>query len=198
MKRGILPLAILAILGVLAVWVVLYVISPKGGEFRLTDGLVAQAVEPEAPMVATLVTDPFFHPAIQPILPPSPPSGPMPGSLSSSGPPSRPLQPVFEGPLTVSPSPQPPQPLPGAFPSPASPSRPPVETESPVRVSLQGVVVGDRPAAFLRVNDSPSTKAQAGALLQDGITVLSISENEVTVSRRGKTLKLKPGQAENL
>lgn len=198
MKRGFLPLVVTAVLAVLAGWLAFSVISPKSSELRLSDGLEAQTVEPEAPMVATLITDPFFHPSIQPILPPTPPAGPMPGSAASSGPPTRPLQPVFEGPLTVSPSPQPPQPLPGAFPAQNPSSQPRVETESPVRISLLGVVVGDRPAAFVRVNDSPSTKAQAGAQLQDGITVLTISENEVTVSRKGKTLTLKPGQVENL
>lgn len=198
MKRGILPLLVLGVLGVLTVWLVLSSISPKSGEIMHKDGRDVLGDVPEPPMVATLITDPFFHPAIQPVLPPTHQADPMQGSLSNAAASSRPMQPIIEGPLTVSPSPQPPQPLPGAFPSRPASVQPQVETDSPVRISLQGVVVGDRPAAFLRVNDSPSVKAQAGAQLKEGITVLTISENEVTVSRKGKTLTLKPGQAENL
>ncbi len=198
MKRRITPFLAFAAFGAIGLWLVLLVISPKSDNLGLTKGLEGLNAAPEPPLVASLITDPFFHPAIQPVLPPAAPADANQGSLSSTGHSTQPVQPVVGGPLTIYPSPQPPQPLPGTFPAPDSSSRPPVETGSPVRISLQGVVVGDRPAAFLRVNDSPSAKAQAGAQLQDGITVLTISDNEVTVSRKGKTLTLKPGQVENL
>lgn len=164
----------------------------------------SRAINEEAPKAAALVTDPFFHPAVQQVLPASSTSEFLKGAIQPQAAQNEPLRPIVQGPIAVLPGQtRQPDPLPGQFPSraaaaPAPPVPPAAEAVTPVKISLQGLVVGDKPAAFVRVNDSASQKVVAGSTLMDGITVLEISEKHMTVSRKGRTLKLTPGQSENL
>lgn len=154
----------------------------------------------EAPRVATLVTDPFFHPAVQQVLPAGASPDPLKGSLQPMPSQAEPLQPFIQGPIVAYPNrPQGPGALPGQIPSRPAASDPVVEPPvALVKITLQGLVVGERPAAFLRIDDSACQKVMAGSALKDGITVLEISDKHVTLSRKGKTLTLLPGQSENL
>lgn len=154
----------------------------------------------DAPRVATLITDPFFHPAVQQVLPAGSPPDPLKGALQPMPSQTEPLRPIVQGPLMAYPSPpQQPSPLAGQLPSrPAEAAPPAAQPEPPIKIALQGLVVGERPSAFLRINDAPSQKVMAGTTLKDGITILEISDKHMTVSRNGKTMKLIPGQSENL
>ena len=172
--------------------------------------------------VPTVNTDPFFHPSVQEVAPNGAPTGavspvgpnttvtpPMSGNLSGGNAPMQVPAPAFSEPYAGAPPSGPGlQPLQGTLP-PQMPDQPngqaaspPNQTvtqpEVPVKVLVQGLVISSSPSAFVRINEGTSLKVTAGTKLEGGIVVLEISEQTVTLSRKGKKYTLRPGQAENL
>lgn len=201
MKQNLkLVLASVLLVCVLAYLAVTLLSSSGGAKPQDQTALSQPEFAEELPRVATLITDPFFHPAVQEVLPSAGPE--LTGALQPIPGPTSPVTPVISGPMIAYPNspsnPGQPPALPGSIPSPNPSQAAQKEPEPPVKVTLQGLVVGGNPAAFLRINDAPSEKAVTGSPLAHGITVIDVSDKHVTLSRKGKVLKLKPGQAENL
>lgn len=192
---------------------------------RLTGaGQVTKVTEETADSrVPNVITDPFFHPSVQQVAPNGAPSGavsppsqtvtpapPMAGNLNGGNVPIQPMAPSGNDPYGgLGPGGSPAiQPLPGNLPDQMpnqssgaqgqAPNQVVSTPEAPVKVQVQGLVVGASPSAFVRINDGSSQKVASGTKLEGGVVVIEISEQTVTFSRKGKKASLRPGQAENL